>query len=135
LSDTAILITRYFGGIKLGSGGLIRAYGKGASEGIYAAGLVERILHSCVSIDIDYNLLGPLENALHSQSYAITNKQFTSQVRLFVLVEDGHEHQLQKIATDMTSGTACFSDQGFAYIEKYSTGTLISAFAHSVLTS
>lgn len=44
LKDTAIVVTRYFGGIKLGAGGLIRAYGKSASAGVRAAGVVERIL-------------------------------------------------------------------------------------------
>lgn len=117
LSDTSLVITRFFGGIKLGSGGLIRAYGKGASEGIRAVGLVERVLHSCIGIDISYNLLGPLENALHNCNFSISDKQFTNQVRLFVMAEKGNESYLQKIVTDMTAGTALFSDQGFAYIE------------------
>src|SRR6478609_1018641 len=42
LKDTAVVVTRYFGGIKLGSGGLIRAYGRATSEGISATGTVER---------------------------------------------------------------------------------------------
>ena len=118
LCDTSIVVTRYFGGIKLGSGGLIRAYGKIASEGVRTAGLVECILHSRVGINISYNLLGPMENALHNQDYTITDKEFTEQVRLSVLVRDGEEHLLQKLATDITAGAACFSDQGFTYVEK-----------------
>jgi uncharacterized YigZ family protein len=117
LSDTSLVITRFFGGTKLGSGGLIRAYGKAASEGIRAVGLVERVLHSCIGIEIAYNLLGALENALHNCNFPITDKQFTNQVRLCVMVEKGNEIHLQKLVTDITSGTACFSDQGFDYIE------------------
>ena len=45
LQDTVVVVTRYFGGIKLGGGGLIRAYGKATTEGIDAAKVVERKLH------------------------------------------------------------------------------------------
>ncbi len=117
LCDTTIVVTRYFGGIKLGSGGLIRAYGKSASEGIRAAGIVERVLHSRIGIDIAYNLLGLLENILITQGYTITDKRFTDLVRLYVLVESGQEFRLQKLATDITAGAAYFSEQGIAYAE------------------
>ena len=118
LCDTSIVVTRYFGGIKLGSGGLIRAYGRSASEGVRAAGIAERILHSRIGIDLTYNLLGPLENALLSHGFPISDKHFTEQVRLYVLVESGQELQLQKLASDITAGAASFSDQGCAYVEK-----------------
>lgn len=118
LCDASIIVTRYFGGIKLGGGGLIRAYGKSASAGIRAAGIVERTLHSRLGIDIAYNLLGPLENQLRNHGYTITDKQFTEQIRLYVLVESGLESRLQQLATDTTSGAACFSAQGFTYVEK-----------------
>lgn len=118
LCDSSIVITRYFGGIKLGSGGLIRAYGKSACEGIRAAGIVERILHSCLGIEIDYSLLGPLENQLRLQHYTIQDKQYAERIRLLVLVENGKEPELQKLATDLSAGTALFSDQGVAYVEK-----------------
>ena len=118
LCDTSVLVTRYFGGIKLGGGGLIRAYGRSASEAVRASGIVERTLHSCVGIDIAYNLLGPMENHLRSQGYTITDKQFTEMIRLYVLAESGQESRLQKLATDIAAGAALFSDQGFAYVEK-----------------
>ena len=117
LCDTTIVVTRYFGGIKLGSGGLIRAYGKSASDGVRAAGIVERVLHSRIGVDIAYNLLGPLENVLITQGYTITDKLFTDLVRLYVLVESGQEFRLQKLATDATAGAACFSEHGIAYAE------------------
>lgn len=117
LKDTVIVVTRYFGGIKLGAGGLIRAYGKSASEGIKKAGLIERMLHSRIGIDIDYPLLGLVENQLHSRGYTVTDKQFTEQVRLLVLEEAGKEDRLRSLITEWTAGTALFSDQGKAYID------------------
>lgn len=118
LCDASIIVTRYFGGVKLGGGGLIRAYGKSASAGIRSAGVVERTLNTCIGIDIAYNLLGLLENKLRTQGYTITDKEFTDQIRLHVLVESGLESRLQQLATDITSGAACFSEQGSAYVEK-----------------
>ena len=118
LCDTSIVVTRYFGGIKLGGGGLIRAYGKSASEVVRAAGIVERILHSRIAIDMAYNLLGPMENQLRGQGYIIVDKQFTDQVRLQVLVESGQESLLQKTAADIAAGAVQFSTLGLDYVEK-----------------
>ena len=118
LCDVSIVVTRYFGGIKLGGGGLIRAYGKSASEGVRSAGIVERTLHSRIGIDIAYHLLGPLENQLRMQGYSITDKQFSDLIRLFVLVESGQESRLYKLVSDLSSGAACFSEQGTDYVEK-----------------
>lgn len=117
LRDTAIVVTRYFGGVKLGAGGLIRAYGKSATEGIKAAGIVERILHSRIGIDIEYSLLGTVENQLRNQGYAITGKEFTHLIRLFVLEQTGMEQRLRDKVTDWTAGTAVFSEQGSDYVD------------------
>lgn len=117
LRDTVLIVTRYFGGIKLGAGGLIRAYGKSASEGIKAAGIVERTLHSRLGVDIDYSLLGTVENQLRSQGYTITGKEFTHCIRLYVLEQAGMEQRLRDKVTEWTAGTAVFSDQGSDYVD------------------
>ncbi len=118
LCDTAIVVTRYFGGIKLGGGGLIRAYGKSASEAVRSAGIVNRRLQSRIGIDIAYTFLGPMENQLRRYNFPLVEKEFSELIRLFVLVETSCENQLKKMASDVTAGTACFSEQGFAYLEK-----------------
>ena len=56
LKDTVVVVTRYFGGIKLGAGGLIRAYGKSTSEGINAVGVVERKLMTVMHAKIRLHL-------------------------------------------------------------------------------
>ncbi|MFL6561292.1 MAG: YigZ family protein, partial [Bacillus sp. (in: firmicutes)] len=66
LKDTVVVVTRYFGGIKLGAGGLIRAYGKATSEGLDAVGIVERRLMRGCHVKIDYSWLGKIENELRS---------------------------------------------------------------------
>ncbi len=71
LKDTVVVVTRYFGGIKLGGGGLIRAYGKATTEGITAAQVVERKLHYQMKMSIDYTWLGKVENEIRSSHYII----------------------------------------------------------------
>ena len=62
ITDCAIVVTRYFGGILLGAGGLTRAYIKGASIAIDAAGVVEKVHGARVSIEIEYDLYGKIMN-------------------------------------------------------------------------
>src|SRR5579875_2615779 len=71
LKDTVVVVTRYFGGIKLGAGGLIRAYGKAASEGLDATGIVERRLTQIIHVQIDYTWLGKLEKEIRASDYKI----------------------------------------------------------------
>ena len=117
LCDTALVVTRYFGGIKLGGGGLIRAYGKSASEAVRGAGIVERVLHARIAVAIDYSMLGTVENQLRSQAYSVIDKQFAERVSLHVLARIGQEWRLQQLVTDLTAGTAYYAVIGSDYVE------------------
>ncbi|WIW71255.1 YigZ family protein [Anaerosinus gibii] len=86
LTDVVVVVTRYFGGIKLGAGGLIRAYGTSVTNAISAAQIVEKVLFSRLAVTIDYTLLGTLENSLHLSKYIIESKEFTDKVTLNILV-------------------------------------------------
>ena len=61
LRDVAVVVTRYFGGIKLGAGGLVRAYTKGAKIGLEAAKIIEKVMFQEVRVRIDYNQLGRVQ--------------------------------------------------------------------------
>ena len=62
--DVAVVVTRYFGGIKLGAGGLVRAYTKGAKIALEAAGLITKVLYQVIVVSVDYTMLGALQNQL-----------------------------------------------------------------------
>jgi uncharacterized YigZ family protein len=64
LTQTAIIITRYYGGIKLGTGGLVRAYSQGALEAVNASGVFEKNLYQQLCLSFDYTFLGRLEHEL-----------------------------------------------------------------------
>ena len=104
LKDTVVVVTRYFGGIKLGAGGLIRAYGKSTSEGINATGIVERKLMRVMSTVIDYTWLGKIENELRSSVYGIKDIHYLDNVEIETYVEDGEVQNFVDWMVELTSG-------------------------------
>jgi uncharacterized YigZ family protein len=106
LKDTVIVVTRYFGGIKLGGGGLIRAYGRSASEAIGASGVVERRLHGMMAVNIDYTWLGKVENEIRQSPYPLKDIQYTSGVEVIVYVPVEKEAEFMEWINEMTNGQA-----------------------------
>lgn len=117
VKDAVVVVTRYFGGVKLGAGGLIRAYGKATGHGIKAAGLVERTLHSKVVVEVDYTFLGKLENELRNHNYSIADMVYTDKVVITVLAEKGCESVLEASLLEWTAGQAGLSRDGETYVE------------------
>ncbi len=71
LTDTVAVVTRYFGGIKLGAGGLVRAYGSAVSEAVDAVGLLERRPVALLAVSADHTKAGRLENDLRAAGYVV----------------------------------------------------------------
>ena len=80
LKDTVVVVTRYFGGIKLGGGGLIRAYGKATTQGIQSAQVVERKLHYLMKVTVDYTWLGKVENEVRGSDYPLERIEYAESV-------------------------------------------------------
>ncbi|MCA1040489.1 YigZ family protein [Bacillus infantis] len=117
LKDTAVIITRYFGGIKLGAGGLIRAYGKSTSEGISATGIVERKLMKVMHTKVDYTWLGKLENELRSSIYSIKDIHYLDTVEIQTYVEEDASEKFTQWMTELTNGQAEISAGESLYLE------------------
>lgn len=117
LKDTVVVVTRYFGGIKLGAGGLIRAYGKGATNGINAAQVIERILHTRIAVSIDYTLLGRVENELRSREYRLVNIDYLDKVTVYVDISVGEEEKYEAWMTDLTHGQGELSRGEQLYVD------------------
>ncbi|TMN21363.1 YigZ family protein [Lentibacillus cibarius] len=117
LKDTAVVVTRYFGGIKLGAGGLIRAYSSTTSLAIETTGVVERRLMRGISITADYALHGKLENALRNSTYIVDAVNYTEKVEFVVYVPDGEEQTFRDWMVDLTSDQVSFADKGTTYVE------------------
>ena len=117
LKDTIVVVTRYFGGIKLGAGGLIRAYGKSTSEGLNAVGVVERKLMTVMHVEADYSWLGKLENELRASRYQLKEIHYSDQVELEVYVEDAEVEKFNEWIIDMTNGQATILEGEKLYLE------------------
>ena len=106
LQDTVVVVTRYFGGIKLGGGGLIRAYGKATTEGIDAAKVVERKLHHLMKVSIDYTWLGKVENEVRNSVYPLKEINYADLVEVFVFTKADKEEDFVNWIAEITNGQA-----------------------------
>jgi len=118
LKDTTVVVTRYFGGIKLGAGGLIRAYSRSASEGITTAGIVERTLTKVLNVQIEYHWLGKLENELRASTYPIKDIQYLEQVSILTFVKEDLVDEFSNWITELTNGQAVIAEMGTQYLEQ-----------------
>ena len=117
LKDTVVVVTRYFGGIKLGGGGLVRAYGKATTEGIAAAQVVERKMHYIMKVAIDYVWLGKLENEIRASHYTLKSIEYAENVELFVYVSKEEQQQFIDWITELTNGQAATTAEETTFIE------------------
>lgn len=116
LRNVAVVVTRYFGGIKLGAGGLIRAYTKGAKVGLEAAIIVDKVLHYRVKIRINYSLYGMVENFLNTHGYIVDDIQYDEAVNIFVYVKFSDVERFINTVKDMASGNVDIERVGEEYL-------------------
>ncbi|MGL5821885.1 MAG: YigZ family protein [Sarcina sp.] len=106
LTDCAVVVTRYFGGILLGAGGLTRAYTKGAAISIDAAGIVEKVEGARLIVDIDYDLYGKIQYLCGQHNWHIEDTEFTDGVKIYILAEISEIEKIEKEITEATSAKA-----------------------------
>jgi uncharacterized YigZ family protein len=117
LKDTVIVVTRYFGGVKLGGGGLIRAYGRATSEGITATGTVKRKLHHLMKVTIDYTWLGKVENEVRQSPYPLKEISYADGVNLFVYVPVAEGDVFTAWMAELTNGQAGIVSTSSEFLE------------------
>ncbi|MBC5997545.1 YigZ family protein [Romboutsia ilealis] len=105
LRDVVVVVTRYFGGIKLGAGGLVRAYTKGAKVGLEAAKIIEKVMYKEVKIKIDYNQLGKVQNEIMNLGYFIKDTIYEDNVEIIVYSKLEEVEALTSRMIDITSAT------------------------------
>jgi uncharacterized YigZ family protein len=118
IKNTVVVVTRYFGGIKLGTGGLIRAYGKSVSEGLNAVGIVERKLMRVMHTNIDYTWLGKVENELRSSTYLLKGIHYLTDVEVETYVEEAKKEEFMSWMTELTNGKSEISEGDVTYLEQ-----------------
>ncbi|AYC28931.1 YigZ family protein [Paenisporosarcina cavernae] len=117
LQDVVVVVTRYFGGIKLGGGGLIRAYGKSVTEGLSASGIVERRAHYVMKVAIDYTLLGKVENEVRASNFSLEEIKYAENVELYIYVDISQKEEFISWMTDLTSGQGEIEEIATEFVE------------------
>jgi uncharacterized YigZ family protein len=102
LTNCICVVIRYFGGIKLGAGGLVRAYSKSASENVKSALIVPIIDYQELSFSFSYRFINDVEQAL--SPYQITDKTFSDIVKIQVKVPSDKTEELIELLNEKTLG-------------------------------
>ncbi|WP_461213243.1 YigZ family protein [Lacticaseibacillus sp. GG6-2] len=104
LHDVCAVTTRYFGGIKLGAGGLIRAYANGVQDAVEAIGVVERVWQKALTIEISYAQLGTVQHYLEAHHQTIQSTNYAVDVSIETNVADDELDKLRAGLIDLLSG-------------------------------
>lgn len=117
LTNTIIVVVRYFGGTKLGTGGLVRAYSKSAADCIETAGSVRYIPGIILKITTDYHHLGKIKNHLEKNGHEILNEEYAGHVIILTLVRVSEIDSLTVKIMDLTNASAIVDKAGERYIK------------------
>jgi uncharacterized YigZ family protein len=118
LKDTVAVVTRYFGGIKLGAGGLIRAYGSSVSEALNEIGIVERKLTRVMHTKIDYTWLGKVENELRNSRFQLKEIHYLDTVEVETYTDEGQKEAFTEWMTELTNGQGEIREGRQLYLEQ-----------------
>ena len=121
ITNVAVVVTRYFGGVLLGTGGLVRAYQSATQAGLAASKIIEKRQGKKLIIHTDYNGLGKLQYMFGQQKTAILDTEYAADVVLTILVPVEQKDFLYKEITEQTNGTAQMEwgeDAVYALIDK-----------------
>jgi uncharacterized YigZ family protein len=117
LTDTVAVVTRYFGGVLLGAGGLIRAYGQSVSDAIDAVGIVERRPLALVTVDADYAAAGRLENTLRASPFRLGTVTHGALVSFELPMEDDIVPAFETWLAETTNGQGHARIAGHTHVE------------------
>ena len=121
IHNVAVVVTRYFGGTLLGTGGLVRAYQKSVQEGIKNCVLFEKQIGRMLTIDTDYNGMGKLQYLFANEDIQIMEIRYSDIVAMDVMIPEPQKDSLESKIVDLSNGQVKlkWSDKlEFAVIEK-----------------
>lgn len=115
LVNIVVVVTRYFGGTLLGTGGLVKAYQSAVLEGLSHSRSILKELGIKVEITTDYNLIGKLQYYIAQEQLTLISSEYTDLVRLEVLVPPSRYQVFTKKISELTNGTAILNESGQVY--------------------
>ena len=111
ITDVVIVVTRYFGGIKLGTGGLVRAYTSSAKLGLEAAGVCDVEEMCLLTYEIDYTYLAKLQNLAAGGLFSISDTAYTDVVQVTLCMPPEKQEEVMSAVTNLTGGKGMLTNQ------------------------
>ncbi|EOS8056910.1 YigZ family protein [Enterococcus hirae] len=118
LINVVAVVTRYFGGTKLGTGGLIRAYTQAVSHALIEIGIVEGTQQQEIAVHITYPQLGKLENMLELKHIPIKETIYTDKVTVHCLIVETEVTAFKTAVVELLNGQVEFTDGPISYHEQ-----------------
>lgn len=115
IRNVAVVVTRYFGGTLLGTGGLVRAYSSATKAGLEASTVITKIWGSKLMISTDYTGLGKIQYILGQRGLKILDSQYTDQVLLTVMIPETELKEVEEELVEGTNGQAGLSVEEQCY--------------------
>ncbi len=104
--DAVVVITRYFGGTLLGTGGLVHAYGASAKQGLEASKIIIRQLCDILSVKVDYTLLGKMQHEIATKGYMLEDTIYEEDVTFIISCPLDTTDKVLSDITNMTNARA-----------------------------
>lgn len=106
LGDIAAVVTRWYGGVKLGTGGLVRAYGGAVQQALATVPTVQRVDTIALQVCVEYGVITPVQQLLAALDVKVTLEQYAASVQYDVEVARDQELTLRTQLADITRGQA-----------------------------
>ena len=117
MTNVVVVVTRYFGGVKHGVGGLIRAYGGSVREVIKEAGITEKNRYIKLAIEVSYNMMGQVINDLDGSSASVNNTEYTNDgVKIIAVMSPSKIAPFKNRISEETRGEAEFRQLGEEFV-------------------
>lgn len=119
LHNVALVVTRYFGGIKLGAGGLVRAYTNSVAEALREAGIAEKILMGTFCFHQNINSVGKVLNLLYQQRlFTVTDVAYGDDAKILLTMESDEKAEAEAWLTEALNKTVELTKEREEYVEK-----------------
>ena len=109
LKNVTVVVTRYFGGIKLGAGGLIRAYSNSVTNAVEKVGVIKRVLQQELLFSVPYNRFDEVDHYLKTNDVFIADTEYGVDVKIHIFLDDDNQEKTKTDLTNLLSGQIKFT--------------------------
>ncbi len=109
LKNVTVVVTRYFGGIKLGAGGLIRAYSNSVTNAVEKVGVIKRVLQQELLFSVPYNRFDEVDHYLKTNDVFIADIEYGVDVKIHIFLDDDDQEKTKTDLTNLLSGQIKFT--------------------------